>query len=103
MKYLKTYEEIEEEIEYLPENIKLVDVLWNGFYRNYNNKLSQLRVGDYTDKGVIIRRRDFRSDLYYTTENGEFRANQFRVYTSDNYLDLQEFIKMKGNINKYNL
>jgi len=38
MKYIKTYEEI------LPDNIKLVDVLWNGFYRNFNNETDQLKV-----------------------------------------------------------
>jgi hypothetical protein len=103
MKHLKTYEENIIKSEPLPSNIKLVDVLWNGFYTNFNGGLSQLGVGDHTNKGTIISRRDFRSDLYFTTENGEFRANLFKVYTSDNYWNLQDFIKMKKDLNKYNI
>jgi hypothetical protein len=100
MKYLKYFEDTD---EYLPDNIKLVDVLWNGIYRTYNNELSQLSVGDYTDKGIIIKRSDRNSNLYYSTEQGEFRANQFKVYTSNNYWDLQDFINTKLAQNKYNL
>jgi hypothetical protein len=100
MKYLKYFEDTD---EYLPDNIKLVDVLWNGIYRTYNNELSQLSVGDYTDKGIIIKRSDSNSNLYYSTEQGEFRANQLKVYTSNNYWDLQDFINTKLAQNKYNL
>lgn len=101
MKYLKTYESFD---EILPDNIKLVDVLWNGIYRNFNNETDQLRVGDYTNKGIILKRIDGPgTDLKYTTDEGTFRANLFKVYTSNNWRDLQNFIKMKKDIDKYNL
>lgn len=103
MKVIKSYESYISN-DNLPDNIKLVDVLWNGFYRTYNNDLSQLSVGDYTDKGVIIKK-NFKdtTSLYYSTDEGEFRANQFKVYTSNNYFDLKNFMELKNNIQKYNL
>ena len=98
MKYLKAFED-----QYLPSNIKLVPVLWNGIYHDYKDKLQQLDIGDYTDKGLIIRKILNHTDLRYTTINGTFRANQFSVYVCDNYKDLKEFIEIKNDTTKYNL
>lgn len=99
MKFLKKFEEQ----DFIPNNIKLVPVLWNGFYRDYNYELQQLAVGDYTDKGLITKKSIKSTDLRYSTIEGEFRANQFSVYVCDNYKDLQEFIEIKKNQSKYNL
>ena len=66
-------------------------------------KLVQLDVEDYTDKGLILQKHINGTDCFYTTEEGRFRANKLSVYTSSNYWDLQEFIKIKNNITKYNL
>lgn len=100
MKYLKSYESLKDD---LPDNIKLVDVMWNGFYKTFNNDIAPLTVGDYTDKGTIVNRRVYNSDVYFTTEEGEFRANQFSVYTSDNYWTLRDFIELKNDTQKFNL
>ena len=103
MKHIRTYESIGDEI--LPDNIKLVNVLWNGIYRCFTNELGQLDVGDYTDKGIVLQKnsRNNSSDLSYTTDEGTFRANLFKVYTSNNWWDLQDFIKTKIDKDKYNL
>lgn len=106
MKHIKSFENnIEDD---LPNNIKLTEVMWNTFYKtfnydNNNRELGQLSIGDFTDKGTIIKRRAYLGTIYFTTEQGEFRANQFKVYTSDDYFELRNFIKMKTDIKNYNL
>lgn len=107
MKHIKSYENIIEEDE-LPNNIKLAEVMWNTFYRTFNydtnnRELGQLSVGDYTNKGLITKKREHNGTSFFTTEEGEFRANQFKVYTSNNYWELQEFIEIKLAQNKFNL
>ena len=102
MKHIKLFTESIED-EHLPDNIKLVTLLWNGIYRNFNNEPVFLTTGDHTDKGTIIKKYIDRTDVKFSTEQGIFKPYQLKVYTSDNYWDLQDFIKMKANITKYNL
>jgi len=105
MKYIKTFEKFslpffKKKIKEPPKkesSIVELSLDWVGGYY-YNGKNYYLKIGDYTNRGII---KKIHSDIgfsSYITDEGSFAADELKVIKGDEN-ELQTFIDTK----KYNI
>jgi hypothetical protein len=104
MKYLKSFERFFSRKKSPTQKKLIVEILvdWTGAY-DYNNKHYILKIGDYTNKGIIT---DISNDIgfsFYTTDEGKFDTENLAKKEITIFKGGKDELDTLINSRKYNL